>query len=80
MTNTQGNISNVPNERRIYLGILEEIIKGFKGLTHPSKINDYTYYHSEEDDAENDPNSDPKLATHNSDGKKRKFMILKLPT
>ena len=32
-TNTQGNIANVPNERRISLNIMAETIKGFKGLT-----------------------------------------------
>ena len=30
-TNTQGKITNVPNERRIYSDILEETIKLFKG-------------------------------------------------
>ena len=47
------------------------MIKGFKGLTLDSTINDSEYYHSEEDDAESDPNSDPKVATHTSDRKKR---------
>ena len=74
--NTQGKIANVPNERRIYLGILEERIKGFKELTLDSKINYSVYYHSEEDDTESDPNSnpssDPKVATNTSDRKKRK--------
>ena len=37
-----------------------------------STINDFTYYNSEEDDAESYPNSDPKVATHISDGKKGK--------
>ena len=41
-------------------------------MTLDSTINDSAYYHPEEDDAEIDPNSDPKVATHTSDGKKRK--------
>ena len=32
-TNTQGDIANVTNGRRIYLDILAETIKGFNGLT-----------------------------------------------
>ena len=32
-TNTQGDISNVINERRITSDILAETIKGFNGLT-----------------------------------------------
>ena len=55
-----------------FWGILVETIKGFKGLTLKSKINDSAYYHSEDDEAEIDPNSDPKLATHTSDGRKIK--------
>ena len=43
-TNTQGEIANVKNERRIYLGILAESIKGFNGLAFQSTINDYEYY------------------------------------
>ena len=72
-TNTQRKIENVPNEGEISVEILAETIKGFKGLTLQSKINNYVYYNSEEDDAASDPNSDPKVATHTSDGKKRKF-------
>ena len=37
-----------------------------------STINDYVYYHLDEDDAESGSNNDPKVATHTSDGKKRK--------
>ena len=72
-TNTQENITNVPNERQIYSNILVEMIKEFKGLTLQSTINDYAYYHSEENYSESDPNSNPKLATHTSDRKKRKL-------
>ena len=71
-TNTQGKIANVPIERQIYSGIQAETIKVFKGLTLRLKINDSEYYHSEEDDAESDPNRNPKVATYTSDGKKRK--------
>ena len=42
-TNTQGSIENVPNERQIYFEILAEKIKGFKGLTLQSTINDSAY-------------------------------------
>ena len=69
-TNTQRKIENVPNERRIFSNILSETIKLFKGLTIQSIINNSLYYHSEEDDAESDPNSDTKVATHTSDRKK----------
>ena len=37
-----------------------------------STINDYAYYDSEGNYAESDPNSNPKVANHTSDGKKRK--------
>ena len=49
--NTPRRIANVPNERQISLDILAETIKGFKGLTLQSTINNSAYYHSEEDDA-----------------------------
>ena len=71
-TNTQGNILNVLNGRRISSNILAEMIKVFKGLTLYSTINNSAYYHPEEDDAESDPNSDPDVATHTIDGKKGK--------
>ena len=46
-----------------------------------STINDYLYYNSYEDDAESDPESNQLVATHTSDGKKRKMLlILTLPT
>ena len=79
-TNTQRKIANVPNERQISSEILAEKIKGFKGLTLKSTIKNSSYYNSEEDDAESNPNIDPKVDTHNSDGKKKKTLILKLPT
>ena len=50
-TNTKVKITNVPNQRQIPLDILAETIKGFKGLTLQSTINDSKYYNSEEDDA-----------------------------
>ena len=50
-TNTQGEIENVTNEKRISSEILEETMKGFNGLTILSTINGSEYYNSEEDDA-----------------------------
>ena len=73
MHNTQRNIANVPNERRIYSDILAEMIKVFNRLTLRSTIKYSGYYNSDEDDAESDTNSDQLVATHTSDGKKRKF-------
>ena len=61
------------NEKRISSDILAEKIKGFNGLTIQSTSNDSAYYNSEEDDAESDPTSDQKEATHTSDGNKRKL-------
>ena len=66
--NTQGDISNVKNERRISLETLAETINGFNGLMIQSKINDSAYYDSEENDSEIDPNSNPKVATHTTNG------------
>ena len=66
-TNTQGKIQNVANERRISSDILAETIKGFKGLTLKSTINNSAYHDSEEDYAENNPSSNPNVATHTSD-------------
>ena len=37
-------------------------------------INDAVYYNSEKNDAEGDPRSNPKVATHTSDKKKRKVV------
>ena len=48
------------------------LAKTLKRLTMDSTINDSAYYNSDEDDAESDPKSDPLVATHTSDGKKRK--------
>ena len=78
-TNTQGEISNVTNEKRISSEILTETIKGFNGLTIQSTINDSENYDSEEDDAESDPNSNPRVSTHTSNRKKIKSLILTLP-
>ena len=41
-------------------------------MTLHSTINESAYYNSDEDDAESYPKSDPLVATHNSDRKKRK--------
>ena len=67
MTNTQGENANsiLTSERMNNSDALAETLKG---LT----INDDGYYNSDENDAEGDPKSNPKLATHTSDGKKRK--------
>ena len=72
MTNTPRKIANVPNERQISSEFLAETIKGFKGLTLQSTINDSSYYHSDVNDAKSDPKSDQVVATHTSDRKKRK--------
>ena len=48
------------------------MIKGFKGLTLKSTNKNSEYYNSEEDDTERDPKSNQLVATHISDGKKRK--------
>ena len=55
------------------------MIKVFNGLTIQSIINGYAYYNSEEDDTESDPNRNPKVATHTSEVKKRKSLILTVP-
>ena len=72
ITNTQGDISNVTNQRQIYSDIMAETIKGFNGFKTQSTINDSTYYNSKEHNAESDPKSDQLVATNISDGKKRK--------
>ena len=77
-TNTPRKKSNVPNERQISSEILAETIKGFEGLTLEPTINNYVYYHSDENDSESDPKSSPLVANHTSDGKKRKSLILTL--
>ena len=43
----------------------DELAETLKDLT----INDTGYYNSDENDAEGNPKSNPKLATHTSDGK-----------
>ena len=65
--NTQGKNENLilTSERLYNSDSLEEMLKA---LT----INDTEYYESEENDAKGDPESDPKVANHTSDGKKRK--------
>ena len=68
------------HERRISSEILAEMIKEFKVLTLQSTINDFSFYNSEEDDAESDPKTDQLVATHTSDRKKKKSLILTLPT
>ena len=67
MTNTQGENANtiLTSDRLNNSDMLEEILKV---LT----INDAGYYNSDKNDSEGDPTSDPKVATHTSDGKKRK--------
>ena len=65
--NTQRKNENVENERRISLGVLEETIKGFKGLTLQSTINDYAYYNSEEDVDGSDPKINSLVAIHTID-------------
>ena len=47
---------------------LAETINGFNGLEIQSTINDYLYDDSEEDDAESDPNRDPRTATYTTNG------------
>ena len=54
------------------MDILAETIKVFNGLIIQSTINDSAYYNSEEDDSEKYPESDQLVATHISDGKRRK--------
>ena len=73
LTNTPRNVANVPNERQISSDILEETIKGFKGLMLQSTINYYAYYHSEKKDAGSDPKLDQAVVTHTSDENKIKF-------
>ena len=78
-TKTPRNIAKVQNERQIYSDSLAETINGFKRLTLQSTINDSADYHSDENDAESDLNSDQLVDTHTSDGKK-KTLILRVPT
>ena len=66
----QRNNANVTNDWRISLNVLEETIKGLKGLTIKSTTNDSIYYNSEEDAAESYPKSNPLIDNHTSDKKK----------
>ena len=68
-TNTQEENTNaiLINERRNNSDTLAETLKG---LTIDSTINDSEYYNSDRNDAEGDPQSDPLVATHNSDRKR----------
>ena len=65
ITNAKKN-TNVTNDRRIASDILEETIKGFKGLTLQSTINSSPYYNSDKDEAESDLKNDQLVATHTS--------------
>ena len=78
-TNKPRKKGNVANERRISSKILEEMLKGFKGLTLASTINDSAYYHSDKNDAKNDPKCDQLVATHTSEKRKEKSLIWTLP-
>ena len=66
-TNIQGENANeiLTSERINYLDALAETLKG---LT----INNAGYYHLDKNDAEGNPSSNPKVATHTSDRKKIK--------
>ena len=78
-TNTQVDNGNTifTSERRNNSDMLAEMLKV---LTLDSTIDTSAYYNSDEDDAEGDPKSDPLVATHTSEGKKEKSLILTLPT
>ena len=68
MPNAQGeNVNVIMTSERINNS--DALSETLKGLT----INDAGYYHSEKHDAEGHPASDPKVANHTSDGKKRTF-------
>ena len=56
-TNTQEDIANVTNERRISSNIMAETIRGFKRLTLQSTIKDSAYHNSEEDVTKINPNN-----------------------
>ena len=78
-TNTQGENANVvfTSERRNISDVLAETLKG---LTLDSTINDSSYYDSDKSDAEDYPKSNRLVATHTSDGKNEKSLMLTLPT
>ena len=71
-SNTLGEIENVTNERQISSDMLTETKNGFTGFTLHSTISNYSYYNSEEDNAERYPNVNPKVSTQNNDRKKIK--------
>ena len=72
-TNTQRDKTKVANERRISLGSLTEMLKGFNRLTLQSTINDSADDHYNKNVAKGDQKSDPLVDTHTSDGKKEKI-------
>ena len=72
-TNTPREKTDVENERQIYSDSLTETLKGFNRLTLQSTINNYADDHSNKNVAESDPKRDQLVATHTSDGKKRKI-------
>ena len=69
-TNAPREKTDVADERRIYLKILTETIKGFNRLTLQSTMNDSADDHSNKNVAESDPKSDPLVDTHTNDRKK----------
>ena len=71
-TDSQGENENaiLTSERRNNLDVLAKMLKG---LTIDSKIKDSAYYNSDKNYAEGSPKSNPLVANHTSDGKKRKF-------
>ena len=74
-TNTQEENANaiLTSERLNNLDVLAETLKG---LT----ISNAGYYNSDKNDAVGNPESNPKVATHNSYRKKEKLLILTLST
>ena len=71
--NTPREKTDVANERRISSDSLTETLKGFNRLMLQSTINDSTNDYSNKNVAESDPESDPLVDIHTSDGKKRKI-------
>ena len=61
-------IASMTSKRSISLDIMEETINGFNELPIQSTINNSAYDNSEEDDAEMDPNINPKVATYTKNG------------
>ena len=50
---------------------MDALAEALKGLTVDSTLNDFAYYNSDKNDTRGDPKSDPLIATHTSDRKKR---------